>query len=200
MTKHHEKYLRKADEKAIEASKTMVTLESQFLDALRLKSINAARESSHTMTNLMKRAEYQMKKEITRKCDPGLSRYRRQVYLSRQSELIDCYRSFHENLLMMQCEFETRIMRYYSDRYWAFNTTTTFMQSLEASLTTQKEKLKHRILGMEPSPLNPSYQSKYPINSHTLAAGSFNVPHTPSTRPMNPPDQYTILSTHSISI
>ena len=147
MKKQQERQLRKADEKALEASKTMVTLESQFLDALRLKSINAARESSHTITNLMKRADFQMKKEIVRKCDPGLSRYRRQVYLSRQSELIDCYRSFNENLMMMQGEFETRVMRYYADRYWAFNTTTTFMQSLEASLTTQKEKLKHRILG-----------------------------------------------------
>jgi len=145
--KRQEKNLRKADEKSMDASKTMVTLESQFLDALRLKSLNAARESSHTITNLMKRAEFQMNKEINRKCDPGLSRYRRQVYLARQNELIDCYRSFNENLMMMQCEFESRVMRYYTDRYWAFNTTSTFMQSLEASLTTQKEKLKHRILG-----------------------------------------------------
>ena len=146
--KRQEKNLRKADEKAIEASKTMVTLESQFLDALRLKSLNAARESSHTITNLIKRSEFQMKKEINRKCDPGLSRYRRQVYLTRRNELVDCYRGFNENLLMMQTEFETRVMRYYTDRYWSFHTTTTFLQSLEASLTTQKEKLKHRILGM----------------------------------------------------
>ena len=155
--KHQEKNLRKADEKAIEASKTMVTLESQFLDALRLKSLNAARESSHTITNLMKRSEFQMKKEINRKCDPGLSRYRRQVYLTRQNELVDCYRAFNENLMMMQCEFETRVMRYYTDRYWSFHTTTTFLQSLEASLTTQKEKLKHRILGMLLTPPPPPH-------------------------------------------
>ena len=145
--RRHERRLKQGDDKCLAASREMITLESQFLDGLRLRLINSSRESTHTMTNLMKRSDAQMKKEIHRVCEPGVSRYRRQVYLSRQSELVGCFKAFNENLLMMRCEFEARIERFYADRDWLNGTTQVFMQSLEASLTTQKEKLKQRMLG-----------------------------------------------------
>jgi hypothetical protein len=68
---------------------------------------------------LISKAEEQMKIEMKKVSNSSTARAKKQVYLSRQSQLIEHFKSYIESLNMMMNDYESKIEKYYSHRQWS---------------------------------------------------------------------------------
>jgi hypothetical protein len=68
---------------------------------------------------LISKAEEQMKIEMKKVSNSNTARAKKQVYLSRQSQLIEHFKSYIESLNMMMNDYESKIEKYYLHRRWS---------------------------------------------------------------------------------
>lgn len=90
---------------------SIIALDSQYLDSLKLRLIDATIKLPFALSNLVKRVRIQMDIESRRNVDPLLAKLTRDEYIKLQIELVTYFNQFYESLNMMEEDYRSRAYR-----------------------------------------------------------------------------------------